>query len=1023
MNKTLKKILIIIAAFFGFIIIALITLPILFKGKIKEAALKSINEKLDAVVSVGDVDISLFSTFPYIGVNLEQISVFGKKEFAGIPLFSAENLDVGFNLWSVIKGDKPYTIKKIVLDRPKINIQVLANGKANYDITKPGPPGKSTSEDFQVKLKNYEIKNGDIIYNNKATGMVADIVNLNHKGSGDFSSSLFDLVTTTKIDALSFSSGDIPYLSKAKIDLDATLTADMLNKKFSFKENSLVLNQLKLNCDGYVKTGEKDIEMDLVLKTPQNSFKDLFSIIPGAYTADFKDVQADGSFKFDAKIKGIYNETSIPSFDANIVITNGSVKYPKLPKGISAINASISVVNKGNQKDQTVLNINPLSLIIGSNPFNATFLLKTPISDPDVDAKIKGIINLADIAQAVPMKDIESLAGILNADVFVKTKNSYIESGQYTKVQMGGNIVVGNFGVRYKPYPMVQIKEAIVKFSPQFISIDNMDGKLGVSDIKGSGRIDNILAYFSPKLTMKGSFNLRSIFFNANEWLSKENEKPSNVAAKEPDQLKTGDQVFDRFDFYIDGYIGKLLYESHQINNILFKGRITPNKLQVNQFACVFGNSDLAASGEVNNMFNWLYKNQTLGGNVNVSSNFFDLNQFMQPEATSKQSTVQKQPVPNEKLEPVDIPDKIDMTVNGKFNKLLYTNMTLDNVNGSVKVADKAVRITNCTANSLGGKIDVSGGYNSKNKEKPGFDIKMGLAAIDIQSAFNTFNTFKTMAPIGKYMSGKFNLNMTMKGNLTKAMSPDFSTLSADGFIQTIAAVIAGFKPLADVGNKLGVEALKTIELKDTKNWVNINNGVVELKDFNYVYKDIAMTIGGKHSLTQEMDYKIKAKIPRKLLNQNAVGAAANSGLNFISQEAAKYGLNVSAGEYINMQIGIKGTISAPKLSFKVLGTEGKGTVKDQVAASAGAAFNSAKDSLQRRANQEIEKAKKQAQERANKMADSLSKVAKQKADDAIKKAEQQAKDKLNKEASDKTKKELEKAKEDLNKYNPFKKK
>ncbi|HMG14675.1 MAG TPA: hypothetical protein VK590_04460, partial [Saprospiraceae bacterium] len=280
MKKPVKKVLIILASVFGFILIALLILPMLFKGKIKDAVLKSVNEKLEAVVSIEDIDLSLLSTFPYLGINLDHISIYGKKEFAGIPLFSADNFQLGINIMSIIKGDKPYTIQKVFLDNPKINVQVLANGKANYDITKPDDPNKPKSEEVKVKLKKYEIRNGEITYHDKSSELIASILGLNHKGSGDFSSSLFDLSTSTTIDQLSVSKGTMTYLKKAKAKLDATIVADMLNKKFTLKENSLSINDLVLNCNGYLKMGDKDIEMDLSLNTPQNSFKNLLSIIP-----------------------------------------------------------------------------------------------------------------------------------------------------------------------------------------------------------------------------------------------------------------------------------------------------------------------------------------------------------------------------------------------------------------------------------------------------------------------------------------------------------------------------------------------------------------------------------------------------------------------------------------------------------------------------------------------------------------------------------------------------------------------
>ena len=1022
MKKLIKRFLLITGILFGLILIAGISIPFIYKDKIKARAMENINKNLDALVSVGDIDLTIFRTFPYLGVQFNEISVFGKKEFAGVPLFSANKLSLGFNIVSIIKGEKPLTIREIILDKPLINIQILENGKANYDISKDTSSKTANNEDIKMVLNKYQIINGTIVFNDKSTGIFIELKELDHTGSGDFSNDLFDLVTKTSCKSMTLANGNVTYLCKANVMYDATLSADLLNNKYSLKKNSLIINEIELLADGFVKLNEKDKEMDLNFSSPQNSFKNFLSLIPGAYTADFKDVKTEGNFKLKGMIKGKLSDTSIPSFDILVNINKGMVKYPTLPKSIKNIEANISIVNKGNQADQTVLSINPINLTIDSNPFEASIMLKTPVSDPDVDARFKGILNLADFAQAFPVKDLQELRGILNTDVTVKAKNSDIEKQRYENVNVSGHIIASNFAAKYRPYPAIQMDKGNIVFSPKNITLTDFAGKLGASDVQGSGRLDNFMAYFSPKLTMKGDFNLKSTFFNANEWLKAMESGNTSTTAKEPDATNSNHEVFERFDFGLKASIGKLLYENYEIDRINVDGNMKPNDLQVRNLDFNLGASDFHMSGSIRNIFNWMFKDQTLGGNIAYNSRFLDLNQFMQADP--------KKAATPENAEAIAIPKNIKMNVVTNIGKMNYTNMVLNNVKGTLIVADQAVNIVQGSAETMGGKMNISGGYNSKDIAKPGFNLKLNLIGISFQEAFSTMNTVKKLAPISQYISGKFNTDLNLSGSLTKEMSPDLNSLQADGFLETISAIVQNFKPLNEIGNKLNVKEFNNFELKNTKNWITIKNGAVELREFDYMFKNIAMKIGGKHSLTQDMDYKIKAKLPRKMLESNAVGSAAYSGIGFLSKEASKYGVNISAGEFVNVLIGIGGTMLSPKMSFKVLGTEG-GSAKDQISTGINSAAASLKDSINRKAQDEIQKAKDKAKVQANKMADSLSKVANKKVDEAVKKTTDELKDKIGKEASeklgdkvgDKAKTEIDKAKDKLKGYDPFKKK
>ena len=75
--------------------------------------------------------------------------------------------------------------------------------------------------------------------------MSAEISGFDHEGSGDFTSDIFTLYTKTTVDAANFIYASIPYLNKAKADIDADIKIDNSNNTYSFKTDdisSMILN-------------------------------------------------------------------------------------------------------------------------------------------------------------------------------------------------------------------------------------------------------------------------------------------------------------------------------------------------------------------------------------------------------------------------------------------------------------------------------------------------------------------------------------------------------------------------------------------------------------------------------------------------------------------------------------------------------------------------------------------------------------------------------------------------------------
>jgi hypothetical protein len=978
--KLMKKVLLGVASVFVLLIAAAVALPFLFKKQIVQAVKDSVNATVDASVDFKNVNLSLFRNFPDFTLGLQGLTVDGHAPFEGVRLADVADFSISLDFWSVVGGGNPLKINRVALHKPKIHVIVLEDGRANYDITKPSPePVAGEPTQFQINLEKYGITDGTLIYDDRSAGMLVDARQLNHSGSGDLTADVYDLDTETRIDSLNVNYGSITYLRNAKTRLDAVLNADMKNMKFTLKDNDLRINALQILADGWVKLNEASYEMDLKFRAPSNQFKDLLSLIPGAYTRGFEGVKASGRFAFEASLVGTYDDKAgkMPAFSLSLNVENGQFQYPDLPFGIAAIMAQASVKSPSSNFDQLTVDMPRFSFQLNKSPFEGNFHLRTPISNPDVDTRLKGTINLAEFAKAFPVEGMESLNGIVTTDMTLKAKMSDMEVVQYENVNASGYVRINDMTYDAADMPPVKILTLDANLTPKQLTINNFDSKLGKSDLRADGNIGNYLAYFSPEKTMTGNLRFRSGFFDADEWIS--NESSTTTTEIKADSAATA-QVFDRFDFNIDGQMDRIQYGDYKLFNTVAKGNITPNKLTISDFQTKIGNSDLQASGVVSNLFDYVFKNETLSGNINLSSSLLDLNEFMQAPPTGTASA--SQPATAEASSPVLVPEKIDMVINAKIGRVKYTNLDLSDLSGALLVRDQSVQLDQVKANGLGGAMALSGSYNTQDPAKPAFDLKYDMQRMGMRDAFNTFNTFQKLAPVGKFMEGKFSTSLSLTGTLGLDLYPQLSSLSADGFFETLEGILNGFKPLEKVGDMLNINEIKRVDLKNIKTWFEVKDGKVEVKEFPVKVKDIGLTVAGIHGLDQSMDYKLKLKIPRKLLDKNAVTASANTGLNLLNKEASKLGLNLNAGEFVNVIVNLTGSISDPKVAVKLLGTDGKPldvveTVKEEVKAKVEEKVEEVKETVK----EEIDKQKEELRKKADAEIDALMKQANATAD------------------------------------------
>lgn len=530
--KFVKRFFIAIGIIILLFLATAILVPILFKDKIMAVVKKELNENLNAVTDFKDVDISLFHNFPHLSVSITNLSISGKESFKNDTLISAKSIDISLDLMKAISGT--YDILNIGLVTPRIHAIVHEDGKANWDITKPEPASKPTAESkpFSMKLRKYSIENGYIEYNDEQGKMHAIIDNLNHTGSGDFSSDAFTLATKTTIDAFTFIDGNISYLNKVKTAIDLDLQIDNKANKYTFNTEKIQLNGLHLSTKGFVQMPDtNNMVMDIQFSTPSNDFKDILSLVPGIYQSNFKDIKTTGKLALSGFVKGTYNKKQMPAYKLNLAIQDGSFQYPSLPQKVSDIQVKLEVDNPDGITDHTVVNLEKCHLNLGTQPFDLRMLLKTPVSNQWIDASAKGSIDLSQVQQFMKMEEGTKMAGIVSANVSAKGSIADAKKQQYEKLDASGTIDISNLSYVAKDYPDgVNLYSLTLTFNPKNVTASNMKGQYMHSIFAGDGSIDNLLGYYLHNEVLSASFHFTADQVDVNKWMGT-STTPTTTAA------------------------------------------------------------------------------------------------------------------------------------------------------------------------------------------------------------------------------------------------------------------------------------------------------------------------------------------------------------------------------------------------------------------------------------------------------------------------------------------------------------
>ena len=264
------------------LIIAVVSIPILFKDKIVVMVTNTINNNINATVTFKDADLSLLKNFPLISLTVNDLAVANKAPFVGDTLFNAKELSLSLKLTELFKNAKEtLSIKSITTTEGDINIIFDKKGNGNFDIAIPAKTTTetTTASTFSLNIEDYELNDINFNYVDRDSNTKVSLDSIYHTGKGNFAEDIFNLDTETTA-FVSFDLDNTNYLSKVKISLDAVLGIDLKNSKYTFKENTGYINQLPLEFNGFVQMLDETQLYDLTFKTPTSSFKNALALLP-----------------------------------------------------------------------------------------------------------------------------------------------------------------------------------------------------------------------------------------------------------------------------------------------------------------------------------------------------------------------------------------------------------------------------------------------------------------------------------------------------------------------------------------------------------------------------------------------------------------------------------------------------------------------------------------------------------------------------------------------------------------------
>jgi len=480
-----------------------------------------------------------------------------------------------------------------------------------------------------------------------------------------------------------------------------------------------------------------------------------------------------------------------------------------------------------------------------------------------------------------------------NVDTSGNFKINGIIKGQSTETTIPTldiNILSDNASFKFAELPKrvenininVEIKNDNGIVDDTYVNINTLNFKIDQDQFKSSATIKNLTKNMLVNANLDGVLNLANL--TKAYPIELENELKGILKAKlntsfDMNAIETN--AYERIKNNGSVSLSDFVFSSADIVNPINISKASinfnPGTITLDNFIATTGQSDLNATGSINNLLGFLLSDKKLEGNFNVKSNVFKISDFMVEggsEAPINQST--------EPATALKIPAFLDCTIIADAKTVYYDNLILKDVKGSLKIADETAQLNNVTSSIFNGNLSLEGLIDTKTA-KPTFNMNVGAKNFDIAQSFNDLNLLQALAPITKALQGKLNSSINLSGTLGEDFTPLLNSISGNALAELLTTKIEpkNKQLFSLLESKLNFLDFSKLDLKDLKTKLSFNDGQVSVNPFDIKYKDIKMTVGGSHTFSNTMNYQVVLDVPAKYL-----GTEVNNLINRINDAA-----------------------------------------------------------------------------------------------------------------------------------------
>lgn len=412
---------------------------------------KIASRKLNADVNIGRAELTFWSSFPNIRVEVDRLDVVSRsltpltdEEKGFLPsnansLMSVGHFSGSINIAKIVSGE--IALNDVVIDRPRVNMLQVNDSVANFNILPATPPDTAKSDIPNISIHHFAITNaGPITYRSLSDSISMDL-KLNTIDLSDRGLPLYELTLDTDFDTPMLRDYN---LTHAKLNLDGDIKWDGENPyNMTIRDLVVIMEGIDVVINTTVNFRDELRVEDLDVKVNRLDISKLKEHAPAKLSPELSQLSTDMVVNIDLRLKEplVFSDSlRIPVTEIEVDIPECRVDWRDLHW--NRFSTSMRLATSGNGLNSTRLDIDHVMIDGRAMDFNVSGTLKEVFGTPEFDGRLSAAFDFNRLPAVLRRKIPGKLNGRISANTRLRMKASDLSGENFHRIYADGNALV-----------------------------------------------------------------------------------------------------------------------------------------------------------------------------------------------------------------------------------------------------------------------------------------------------------------------------------------------------------------------------------------------------------------------------------------------------------------------------------------------------------------------------------------------------------------------------------------------------